>query len=178
MSMVSDFIDRHVNGVRQVTQPIGKSVEQKVSENIPQTVKDTAVRAGQDVKQYAETTKRGAMEVHEQLRQEHYRQATSAPVFGRPRPTRATIYRYGGVGNGGGGPGGAPDFSIGNNHINFSTGGSVVNTAHLHGFGAMQPGGMFGSLSGLSGKSFGMNDGRLNFTRATFEKNRKKKKED
>lgn len=176
MSVVSDFIDKTVNGVREHTVPIGKSVEQKVSENIPQSVKDAATHAGQDVKQYAETTKRGAMEVHEQLRQEHYRQATSAPVFGRPRPTRTNIYRYNGVGSGGGG--GAPDFSIGGGHVNFSNGGSVVNTAHLHGFGAMQPGGMFGSLSGLSGKSFGMNDGRLNFTRATFEKNRKKKKED
>jgi hypothetical protein len=42
---------------------------------------------------------------------------------------------------------------------------------------AMAPGGIFGSLSGISGKTFGMNDGKLNFTRATFEKNRKKKKD-
>ena len=172
MSMLSEFIDKTVNGVREHTVPIGKSVEQKVGENIPQTVKDTAVRAGQDVKQYAETTVRGAQEVHEQLRQEHYREATSAPVFGRPRKPTANIYRYGGVGSGGG----APDFGIGQNPVNFSNGGTTVNTTRLHGFGAMQEGCMFGSLSGLSGKSFGMNDGRLNFTKAVYERNRKKEK--
>jgi len=176
MGAVSDFIDKTVNGVREHTVPIGKGVEQKIAENIPQRVKDTAVRAGEDLRQYAETTRQGAMEVHEQLRREHYRQATSAPVFGRPRPTRVNLYRYNGVGSGGGGGGGSPDFSIGGGHVNFSSGGSAVNTAHVHGFGAMQPGGMFGSLSGVSGKTFGMNDGKLNFTQATFLKNKKIKK--
>jgi hypothetical protein len=38
---------------------------------------------------------------------------------------------------------------------------------------AMVPGGMFGSLSGLSGKTFGMNDGKLNFTKIFYEKNKK-----
>jgi len=170
--MLSEFIDKTVNGVKSQTQPIGKSVEQKISENIPQTVKDTAVRAGQDVKQYAETTVRGAQEVHEQLRQEHYREATTAPIFGRPRKPTANIYRYSGVGSGGGG---SPNFGIGQNPVNFSNGGTTVNTAHLHGFGAMQPGGMFGSLSGLSGKTFGLNDGKLNFTQKLYEKNKKKK---
>jgi len=174
MGALSDFIDKTVNGGEH-TVPIGKGVEQKIAENIPQRVKDTAVRAGEDLRQYAETTRQGAIEVHEQLRQEHYRQATSAPVFGRPRPTRVNLYRYTGVGSSGGG-GGAPNFAIGGGHVNFSSGGSAVNTAHVHGFGAMQPGGMFGSLSGMSGKTFGMNDGKLNFTQATFLKNRKIKK--
>jgi hypothetical protein len=40
----------------------------------------------------------------------------------------------------------------------------------------MAPGGIFGSLSGLLGKTIGMNDGKLNFTRAIYEKNRKEKK--
>jgi len=96
-----------------------------------------------------------------------------APGIKGGRRSTASIFRYNGVC---GTPAGSPDFSVGNYPVNFSNGGSTVNTAHLHGFGAMQRGGMFGSLSGLSGKSFGMNDGRLNFTKAVYERNRKKEK--
>ena len=95
---------------------------------------------------------------------------TSAPAFSRPRKQTANIYRYGGIGSGGGG---RPDFVIGQNPVIFSNGGSTVNTAHLHGFGAMQPGGMFGSLYGLSAPAFGMVDGRLNFTQSVMAKNQK-----
>jgi len=120
------------------------------------------------------------------------------PEFGRPRATRATIYRYDGIQH----PadrGHRPDFGLGHGTVNFAGGsaiphgaargsgvpfgtGSAVNTMHVHGFGSTGHtgtlfGGSFTPLGGaLGGKTFGMNDGKLNFTQMAFNRNRKEKK--
>lgn len=148
----------------QLVEPIGVN---------PVSVSRVLAGAGHTATNAADAMRQGAERVRQEKLKGHGG-GLSAPAFNRPRPTRANIFRYHGVGNGGRGSGGAPNFGIGNNPVNFSSGGSAVNTAHLHGFGAMQPGGMFGSLSGLSGKTFGMNDGKLEFTKPKLGTKKKK----
>jgi len=121
------------------------------------------------------------------------------PEFGRPRATRASIFRYEGVSQFGASHGGAPaHFGMHQHPVNFGQGsalphgsaggsgapttGSAVNFLNLRGFGSPTHtsesfGTGFKPLGGaLGGAKFGVNDGRLNFTQATFLKNRKIKK--